>query len=279
MAVIKTNFLSRALGFQTNITLVLPSFSFADLMNPSNQVYVPGMKFQTLWLLHGFSGDDSDYVNFSNIVRYADANKLAVVMPPAFNARYSDQEDGAKYFSFVVDELPLFCRSYFPLSHKREDNFVAGLSMGGAGAMKCALARPEQYAAALCMSGVGKKAGPNDSLKRSAITFGPKDPKTYSNSGVQEIRPGSPDDTYFQAEQNVKLHKPLPKFYITCGDKDFALEGCREAQQMLKDLGYSVDYEEVPGYGHEWDFWDLSLRKTISSWFPLLRTPIYPQQA
>ena len=92
MAVVKMNFLSQALGMQTNVTICVPSFSFADIMNGRQDVYVPGMKYQVLWLLHGGSGDDSDYVNFSNIVRYADDNKIAVVMPADYNAGYADQE-------------------------------------------------------------------------------------------------------------------------------------------------------------------------------------------
>ena len=63
------NFLSKALGMQANITVCIPTFSFADIMNGGKESYVPNMKCQVLWLLHGGSGDDSDYVNFSNIVR------------------------------------------------------------------------------------------------------------------------------------------------------------------------------------------------------------------
>ena len=76
MAVIKMNFLSQTLGFQTNITVCIPSFSFADAYNGRTETYVPGMKYQVLYLLHGGSGDDSDYVHFTNIVRYADENKI-----------------------------------------------------------------------------------------------------------------------------------------------------------------------------------------------------------
>lgn len=277
MAVVKTNFLSRALGFQTNITLVLPSFGFADLMNKTEDLYVPGMKFQTMWLLHGFSGDDSDYVNFSNIVRYAESNKLAVVMPPAFNKAYTDEAEGGKYFTFVTEELPLFCRTYFPLSPLREDNFVAGLSMGGAGAMKCAVTRPDMYAAALCMSGACRKADPPGTGKgQRGLPFGGEEGKSY-NGVIAPILPGSKDDVYFLAEQNVKEGKPLPRFFISCGDKDFALEGCRSASDFLRGLGYQVDYTEVPGYGHEWDFWDLTLREATKSWLPLRRAALYPE--
>ena len=263
MAVIKMNFLSKALGMQTNVTICLPSFSFADIMQGREDVYVPGMKYQVLWLLHGGSGDDSDYVNFSNIVRYADDNKIAVVMPSDYNAGYADVESegtgpmgSAKYYSFVVDELPTMLRSIFPFSDKREDNFVAGLSMGGFGTFKCAMLNPEKYAAALCMSGAGSDP---------AATEGPF-----------RVEPGSPLDSWGAAKKNVEEGKELPKMFLTVGDKDFIMEGMRKTREYLEGLGYEVLYEEVPGYGHEWDFWDLTLRKALKDWLPIRHSVIYP---
>ncbi|MBR0087806.1 MAG: hypothetical protein IJL98_08740 [Lachnospiraceae bacterium] len=261
MAVVKMNFLSQALGMQTNVTICVPSFSFADIMNGRQDVYVPGMKYQVLWLLHGGSGDDSDYVNVSNIVRYADDNKIAVVMPADYNAGYADQEGeglmgGAKYYSFVVDELPKMLRALFPFSDKREDNFIAGLSMGGFGTFKCAMLNPDKYAAAMCMSGAGS------------------DPAT--TDGPFKVEPGSPLDSWGAAKKNVEEGKPLPKMFLTVGDKDFTMEGMRKTRTYLEGLGYDVLYEEVPGYGHEWDFWDLTLRKALKEWLPIRHSVIYP---
>jgi len=271
MAVIKMNYLSQALGMQTNVTICLPTFSFADIMagrKEAKDVYVPGMKYQVLWLLHGGSGDDSDYVNFSNIVRYADDNKLAVVMPADYNKGYADEEGGdgmlgaAKYYTYVVEELPRVLQAMFPLSDKREDNFVAGLSMGGFGTFKCAMLNPEKYAAALCMSGAG-----HDPAKESEKT-----PKLFA------VEPGSPLDAWAAAKRNVDAGKELPKMFLTVGDKDFTLEGMQETNAYLKGLGYDVLYEEVPGYGHEWDFWDLTLRKAIKEWLPIRHSVIYPNE-
>ena len=263
MAVIKMNFLSQALGMQTNVTICLPSFSFADIMNGREDVYVPGMKYQVLWLLHGGSGDDSDYVNFSNIVRYADDNKIAVVMPADYNAGYADDEgEGmlkAKYYTFVVEELPKMLRAMFPFSDKREDNFIAGLSMGGFGTFKCAMLNPEKYAAAMCMSGAGSDPAEN-------------------NGGPFHVEPGSPLDAWGAAKKNVEEGKPLPKMFLTVGDKDFTMEGMRKARTYLEGLGYDVLYEEVPGYGHEWDFWDLTLRKALKEWLPIRHSVIYPEE-
>ena len=258
------NFLSQALGMQTNVTICIPSFSFADIMAGRKDVYVPGMKYQVLWLLHGGSGDDSDYVNFSNIVRFADDNKIAVVMPADYNAGYADVEgDGkgmigsAKYYTYIVDELPRMLQSMFSFSDKREDNFIAGLSMGGFGTFKCAMLHPEKYAAAMCMSGAGS------------------DPAENQN-GLFKVEPGSPLDSWAAAKRNVEEGKELPKMFLTVGDKDFTLDGMRKTNEYLTGLGYDVVYEEVPGYGHEWDFWDLTLRKALKEWLPIRHSVIYP---
>jgi S-formylglutathione hydrolase FrmB len=237
-------------------------------MQKRSDVYVPGMKYQVLWLLHGGSGDDSDYVNFSNIVRYADDHKLAVVMPADYNAMYSDDPEGAKYFTFVVEELPQMCRALFPFSDKREDNFVAGLSMGGAGTFKCAMLHPELYSAAICMSGAG--SDPAEALKNPR----------FSGMNIRRRipEPGSAEDAWAAAKRNKEAGVELPKMYLTAGDKDFVLEGVRKCRDYLTELGYDLTYEEVPGYGHEWDFWDLTLRKAIKEWLPIRHSVIYPEK-
>ena len=53
---------------------------------------------------------------------------------------------GLPYFTYVSEELPTLCRRMFSLSAAREKNYVFGLSMGGYGAMKCALTYPGRYA-------------------------------------------------------------------------------------------------------------------------------------
>ena len=65
--------------------------------------------------------------------------------------------------------------------------------------------------------------------------------------------------------------------FLTVGDKDFTLEGMQKTNAYLKGLGYDTFYEEVPGYGHEWDFWDLTLRKAIKEWLPIKHEAIYPE--
>lgn len=277
MAVIRMNVLSKMLGMQTNITIVLPTFCFSDIMEGQKNFYRQGMKYQVLWLLHGGAGDDSDYLHFSNIVRYAEAHRLAVVMPAGFNQSYTDDPEGPKYFRYIVDELPEMLQALYPFSEKREDNFVGGLSMGAHGAMKCALRKPERYAAALVMSGASRDpdnpaaqtvqgAGEGSQASRSIMM-----PKRLEG----EIK-GTENDVYSLAARNVEEGKPLPEFFFACGDKDFTLERAQYAARFLKELGYPVHSEWVPGYTHEWDFWDRTLRKAIEEWLPIRHEIIYP---
>ena len=86
----KFNYFSEALMKQTNVTMILPSWDVMDQFKGKAESYVKGTKFQVLYLYHGGTGDDSDYVYFSNIVRYANDNKIAVVMPCGYNSGYAN---------------------------------------------------------------------------------------------------------------------------------------------------------------------------------------------
>ena len=281
MTVLKINFLSKYLGYQTNVTICLPRPHQED----GGDFYRPGMKFQTLYLLHGYSGDNTDYVDFTSIVRYADEARVAVVMPAGYNAFYTDDPHGPRYWRYVSEELPQVCQSLFPLSAKREDNFVAGLSMGGDGAMKVGIMKCEAYAAVLCMSGASmnpdeltevterRRARQADAAADDLPTI---DMATLY--GDPDHFKGSVNDVWHYAKLNVEAKKRLPKFLITVGDKDFLREQVEDANAYLTGLGFDSTFELVPGYGHEWDFWDLTLRKALREWLPLRRTVIYPDE-
>lgn len=276
--VVKFNFLSKELMQQTNVTMVLPSWTLFDEANGKAQSYLPGTKFQVLYLFHGGTGDDSDYLTFSNIVRYADEHKIAVVMPSAHNSSYINQPDDvlpwpARYWDYVYDELPRVCAAMFPISTKREDTFVAGLSMGSMAATKWAVYGGESCCAALLMSG----GGMDTSSIMSVVTQSSTDGKDHTDFPVdadamaaQGIRFADPDSELFQAaKRNAGEGRPLPKIFMTCGGNDFIRVFAHASRDLLKEYGYDVLYDEVPGYAHEWDFWDLALRKALDEWLPI----------
>ena len=265
MAHIRMNFLSEALRMQTNVNIIIPSLH-NDLQVKGETAaswYRPGMKFQVLWLLHGGAGDDSDYITGTNIARYAQDNCVAVVMPADYNASYHDDPTGAKYFTYVADELPLVCRTMFPFSDKPEDNFVAGLSMGAGGTFKLAVAYPERYNSVLCMSGGGR--GP---FARQNVPHSPA--PRFPGAELAGI-----NDPWNYVTEQVQAGKKLPRFFMTCGTADeLAYPDYLTTSEKLRGLGCDVFTQEVPGYKHEWDFWDLSLRKALNEWLPLKRAPI-----
>ena len=78
------------------------------------------------------------WLRHTNIEEFAEKAGLAVVMPSGQNGFYTNAKYGLNYFDFITKELPLFVQKYFPVSTKREDTYIAGPSMGGYGAAKCA---------------------------------------------------------------------------------------------------------------------------------------------
>ena len=108
--------------------------------------------FPVLWLLHGAGDDGSGWLRHTAIERQATRRDLALVAPTAGMSMYEDMAHGQRYFTHIVDELPKMLRRLLPLSDRREDNFIAGLSMGGMGALKIAMRLPERYSAVCCPS-------------------------------------------------------------------------------------------------------------------------------
>ena len=274
MSVIRFNFFSQTLAQQVNVTVCLPTYSLKDAAAgvDADQYYRPGMKYQTLWLLHGGGGDDSDYVINSNIVRYSDEHKVAVVCPADYNQYYAnDIRGGGKYFDYIVDELPRVLRGLFPLSPAREDNFIGGLSMGGCGAFKCAIARPDLYGSALIMSG--------GILSKSWLESRYETGRNYilfSRLGTPDEFENGPDDMWSLARKRAQEGTEMPKFYLSVGSEDFTRQVMRDSCAYIRDLGFNVAvYEEVAGFHHEWPLWDRTLQIALTSWLPVRNAPVY----
>ena len=109
--------------------------------------------WKTLYLLHGMTDDHSMWQRRSAIERYADEAGLAVIKPDTGLKWYTDTAWGERYFSYIADELPQIMERMLPgLSRRRADRYIAGLSMGGYGALKCVLTYPERYAGCISLS-------------------------------------------------------------------------------------------------------------------------------
>ena len=136
MALIRIGFFSTVLGMCTSCDVILPQQTDAD---------APAREFPVMYLLHNLTKSHSTWQRMTCIERYALNHGVAVVMPDAQLSSYADMVHGGKFFTYIADELPGLMRSFFPLSGRREDTFICGASMGGYGALKIGLTRPEQY--------------------------------------------------------------------------------------------------------------------------------------
>src|SRR3954451_12923117 len=156
MALLRCDFFSDALSLSTSMTVILPQPTTTQIgMTGDASDEPPGV----LYLLHGLSDDDTIWLRRTSIERYVAPLGLAVVMPQVHRSFYTDEAHGNRYWTFLTEELPALVESFFRLSRRREGTFVAGWSMGGYGAWKWALSRPERFAPAASLSGAVDVAG------------------------------------------------------------------------------------------------------------------------
>ena len=271
MAVFDFHFLSNILQAQVAVRMILPTFEHPEIPKMSSgDYYKPGMKYKTLWLLHGFGDDYTCWTRYTAIERYAQENKLMVIMPDARKSFYADTQYGYPFWTFLTTELPDIIKTNIrTYSDKREDNFIAGFSMGASGAMKYGINFPERFSQVYCLSGATM---PIETLKN----FSDKTMKdiTYIYGDVENIR-GTCDDVYDIARQKVKEGHEMPTFHFAVGTDDSLIEIVRDGYKRLKDTGCETQLCEVQGYAHEWKFWNLYIRKVIYELMPITGQPIY----
>lgn len=251
MAFLEMSCYSAALKQTVCFNVLLPE------QNKKIGVGAPDGTYKTLWLLHGLSGNQNDWIRKSAIERYAKNNGLAVVMPCVGRSWYADTAYGLGYFTFVTEELPAICRSYFKgMTAKREDNLIAGLSMGGYGAVKAALTYPDRYFACASLSGaldITRKGRPYD-LEEWRGNFG------YDLPSALELE-GSKHDVFALAK-GLKAEE-FPKLYLWCGTEDPLLPAGRQFRDLLSSLQVEHCYEESEG-DHSWPWWDLHIQDALT---------------
>ncbi|MFC5701898.1 alpha/beta hydrolase [Cohnella faecalis] len=257
MPLFQCDFFSDTLKMATSMTVILPRDPSKFAKEPDGS---SSGKYPTLYLLHGLSDDHTIWLRRTSIERYADEFGIAVVMPNVHRGFYTNMKNGFDYWTFVSEEVPSFAQASFPLSARREHNFAAGLSMGGYGALKMALRRPEMFAAGAGFSGA------LDVVSESLDFLFEKREYERIFGSKAETR-GSDDDLFRLAEKLAASDGPVPKLYQCCGTEDFLYEDNLRFLKHIRALGLELLYEEGPG-GHEWGYWDAAIRRTLE-WLPL----------
>ena len=212
---------------------------------------------KTLYLLHGLTDDCTGWTRYTAVERYARERGMAVVLPEVQRSFYTDMVYGLPYFTYVSEELPAVCRRMFGLAAAREQNYIFGLSMGGYGAMKCALTYPERYAGAASFSGVSDR---RRTIERRSLSL--REAELTAIFGEEKaVLPK--DDLFVLAE---RLSGDAPGVYLSCGEQDGLYAANERFSAHLASLGITHRFEHWPG-AHSWDFWDASLRAALAYFF------------
>ncbi|GAE94899.1 esterase [Gracilibacillus boraciitolerans JCM 21714] len=260
MALIKCDFFSEELMISTSMTVILPEQTKTQIGLKNNR---NGDKFPTLYLLHGLSDDHTIWSRRTSIERYAAEYGIAVIMPQVDHSFYADMVYGKKYWTFISEELPRIARSFFPLSAQKEDNFVAGLSMGGYGAFKWALRKPEEFAAAASLSGVLDIADHVKNIKED----NPIGSALFQVYGGKEIE-DTQEDLFYLIQQLKAKKESIPLLFQACGTEDFLWEENQKFYQFAQDQNLPLTHTFTSGT-HEWGgYWDQKIQEVLA-WLPI----------
>jgi S-formylglutathione hydrolase FrmB len=253
MAFLSGNIYSKSLIMDTRINLFLPQ---------DGRRYCWQENPKTLILLHGLSDDASVWARRTAVERYAERYNLALVMPEVHRSFYQDMKNGQKYYTYITEELPTLLEKMFSISLKREDLLIAGLSMGGYGALRCAFDRPERFGYCGAFSGAYDIKALVKDAETLADIIGDFAADTRGIFGENpEIPPSA--EIPFILRKAKESGLALPGLYMVCGTSDFIYNHSLETHKQLDELGIEHIYEEFNGKFHEWDVWDEAIEKML----------------
>ena len=244
----------KSLQRRTSLSVILPADNIHYLQGTEEIAEKP---YKTLYLLHGLFGSDDIFLANTTIQKFAEDHNIAVVLPSGENSFYVDQKESHKYYGeFIGRELVEMTRNIFPLSHKKEDTYLAGFSMGGYGAYRLALGT-DHFSYAASLSGVLTFDGMEENFKENPAYWG-------GIFGNWETFKGSDNEILSLADRK---QENKPKLYAWCGKQDFLFPGNEYATAELKKLGFDITYESSDGV-HEWYYWTQKI-ESVLKWLPI----------
>jgi S-formylglutathione hydrolase len=217
-----------------------------------------GHKLAVVYLLHGGGGTFRDWSNYSDVAQFA-ARGLLLVMPQGDYSYYTNAalRPRDRYEDYIVDDLSADVERRFSVRADRAGRAIAGVSMGGFGAVKLALRHPDRYGFAAALSpaiDVPRRLFSWRRLNQSRSyreIFGP--------DGSETRRASDPFLLVASADS-----KTMPFFYLTCGRQESLLAPNREFAALLDRYRIAHQFHDVPG-GHDWNQWNAQLPGLFSS--------------
>lgn len=233
------NFPSKSLRQTTQVQVILPEESndVTPLYDKDDIILV--------YLLHGLTGNASEWTRFSKIEYYAKKYNAIVVMPEVHRSFYLNQSSG-DYEQYISTELPFYLNTWFKLPSKNK-TFLSGESMGGYGTLRIGLENPDNYEGIAAIS-------PVISLRKVLATV----PDLFGVNEWNEIMLETIQEP-LDLVQNGAFHKNL---FLLCGIEDEFYEDIKEFEETCKRTGLNVSsYYEVGE--HSWLYWDHAIHRAI----------------
>jgi putative tributyrin esterase len=219
-------------------------------------------RYPVLYLLHGLAGHYSDWTTKTNVADYASRYRMIVVTPEGNDGWYTDSATVPrdKYESYFLKELIPDVQQRYRTIESRYGRAVAGLSMGGYGALKLGLKSPATFAFAASMSGGVDVASWNESdLKDFAwirgsvmASFGPAGSETRKTNDIFEIT---------RQVTSARI-AALPYFYLDCGNEDVLCASSEKFAALLREKNIPHEYRQLPG-NHSWAYWDQQVQEVL----------------
>ena len=227
-------------------------------------------RYPVLYLLHGLTGHYSDWSSRSNVADYARKYRIIVVTPEGNDSWYID-----KYESYILEELIPDVQQRYRTIEARYGRAIAGLSMGGYGAIKFGLKSPQTFVFAASMSGAFGVTGFTEKdvpqlWHASLKLFGPLDSETRKANDV------------FAIIRNLPAARvaSLPYFYFDCGTGDASIifPYNRDLAQLMFDKKIAHEFRQLPG-DHSWAYWDQQIPHVLEIAAQKMRVPAAVKRA
>ena len=242
MALIQVDFFAETLKKIVPFKAIIPN---EPELIPEKKKMNCHKNMRTLYLLHGYSGNYTDWVSGTRILDYARKYNIAVIMPSGDNSFYLDDENKTEYYGeYIGRELVDYTRKLFRLSPHREDTFIGGLSMGGYGAMLNGIKYSDTFSKIICFSGAFihlKIIENNCKSFDDEITSAAYKERIFGDLSKLEESEKNPLHLLRQLQ---KEDRPIPEIMMTCGTEDSLLSLSRKIKKQLNDLSIQVNYNE-----------------------------------
>lgn len=233
-----------------------------NVILPADYRVSTATRYPVIYLLHGWAGHYSDWLTRTNIADDAAQYRMIVVTPEGNDGWYTDSATvvSDKYESYILQELISDVQRRYRTIESRYGRGIAGLSMGGYGALKFGLKSPGTFVFAGSLSGalaaptwteadLKSFKGINDSL---IAAFGPRDSSQRKANDIFEIARG----------MSASRAAALPYFYFDCGTEDFFLGVNERFAALLTEKKIPHEFRELPG-AHSWQYWDQQVKELL----------------